>query len=93
MGFTSETGSFPWFLPDGQHLLFQGQGGGEVNLRIVAGSLDGSKSKVVATAGTIALYSLGHLLFPREGSLMAQPFDAKRLVTTGEAVPVAEQVS
>ena len=34
----------------------------------------------------------GRLLFLREGTLMAQPFDAKRLVLAGDPVPVAEHV-
>ena len=32
----------------------------------------------------------GHLIFVREGALMAQPFDAKRLELSGEAFPVAD---
>jgi hypothetical protein len=36
---------------------------------------------------------MGHLLFVREGTLMAQPFDSKRLELAGEAVPIAEQVA
>jgi len=32
----------------------------------------------------------GHLIFQREGSLMAQPFDPDRLHTVGEAFPIAE---
>ena len=39
-----------------------------------------------------AEYASGHMLFLRQSSLMAQPFDAKRFETTGEAVPIAEQV-
>ena len=35
---------------------------------------------------------LGQLLFLREGTLMAQPFDAKRLALAGDPVPVAERV-
>ena len=34
----------------------------------------------------------GRLLFLREGTLMAQPFDAKRLALAGDPVPVAERV-
>ena len=36
--------------------------------------------------------AVGHLLFLREGTLMAQPFDPARLELRGEPVPVAEQV-
>jgi len=34
----------------------------------------------------------GYLLFVQDGTLMAQPFDTGKLETTGDAVPVAEQV-
>ena len=34
----------------------------------------------------------GRLLFLREGTLMAQPFDARRLALSGDPVPVAERV-
>jgi hypothetical protein len=34
----------------------------------------------------------GRVLFLRQGTLMAQPFDAHRLELSGEAVPVAEKV-
>ncbi len=34
----------------------------------------------------------GYLLFYREGNLMAQPFDARALKLSGEAVPIAEKV-
>jgi len=34
----------------------------------------------------------GRLLFVREGTLLAQPFDARKLALTGDPVPVAQQV-
>ena len=42
-------------------------------------------------AGNV-LYAQGHLLFMRETTLMAQPFDARRLVLAGDAFPIAEQI-
>ena len=36
---------------------------------------------------------IGHLLFEREGTLMAQPFDERKLELAGDAVPVAEDVA
>jgi Tol biopolymer transport system component len=90
---SKEQGRFPSFLPDGQHYLYEVERGPAVTLRI--GSLDGSPSKElknVGNANTNAIYSQGHILYLREGTLMAQSFDTKRLETAGEAVPVAEQV-
>ncbi|MSO82980.1 MAG: hypothetical protein EXQ53_06760, partial [Acidobacteria bacterium] len=84
-----QQGSFPWFLPDGEHFLCQDQGDAGFSFRV--GSLDGGESTIVG-AGSNAIYAEGHLLFLGEGTLMSQPFDADRLVTTGEAVPLAEGV-
>ena len=92
---TREPGRFPWFLPDGQHFLFQASradvGVGLGVAPIPVASLDGSPTVTIGS-GSNALYAQGHVLFLREGTLMAQPFDAERLTTTGEGVPVAEQV-
>jgi Tol biopolymer transport system component len=82
-------GRFPWFLPDGRHFLYQV---GPGNLTIRVGSLDGGENKIVTEAGSNALYAQGYLLFLRNDTLMVQPFDPKRLATTGEAFPVAEQI-
>jgi Tol biopolymer transport system component len=42
--------------------------------------------------GSTAKYANGQLLFVRESTLMAQPFDVSTLATSGEAVPVVEQL-
>jgi dipeptidyl aminopeptidase/acylaminoacyl peptidase len=39
------------------------------------------------------MYAAGHLLFVREQTLLAQPFDVQRLELTGTAVPIAEDVA
>lgn len=83
---------FPWFLPDGRHFLFENLQPGSYDANIQVASLDSSEAKTVVRARSNVVYAGGRLLFLREDTLMAQPFDAKRLVTTGGAVPVAEQV-
>ena len=56
-------------------------------------SLDSSERKLLLNSDSSnVLYSQGHLLFLRETTLMAQPFDPQRLALTGEAFPVAEQI-
>jgi eukaryotic-like serine/threonine-protein kinase len=85
--------SFPWFLPDGRHFLFEAQtqaGITEVTLKI--GLLDSQEVKTVGPAQSNAVYSSGYLLYLRENVLMAQPFDETRLVVTGEPRPIAAQV-
>ena len=39
-----------------------------------------------------AAYAAGHIFFLRQNTLMAQPFDPKRLVFTSDASPVADPV-
>jgi Tol biopolymer transport system component len=84
--------TYPWFLPDGRHFLYSHRQAGDIPLQV--GSLDepGKPGKVVAQVHSNAAYAQGHLLYLRDGTLMAQPFDVKRLETTGEAVPVAEGI-
>jgi serine/threonine protein kinase len=89
------THRFPWFLPDGRHFLFgagMNTGTRDHPVAIRIGSLDSLDSKVLLEADSNAIYAQGYLLFLRETTLMAQPFDAKRLALTGEAAPLAEQV-
>jgi hypothetical protein len=57
------------------------------------GSLDGSENRRLLRAPAGVEYASGHILFPRERTLMAQPFDPDRLEFTGEAFPVAEKVA
>ena len=86
---------WPCFLPDGRHFLYLGRGSilseGETAAICVA-SLDSQGSKLLLRANSNTAYTQGHLLYLREGALLAQPFDARRLETTGDAFPIAEQI-
>ena len=95
--------SDPIFLPDGRHFLYVRRSTLAEHSGIYAGSLgvqpaQQSLTRIQATdfspayAPPVRGGSLGHLLFLREGALMAQPFDHRRLQTAGEPVPIAEQV-
>jgi len=78
-------GVYPWFLPDGQHFLFV-QSDGTIRL----GTLDSSATRVLVTqASSDAIYASGNLLFKQGSTLMAQPFDVKRLALTGGPAPIA----
>jgi len=85
---------WPHFLPDNRHFVFWARnslGGGEQSVR--AGSLDSPETKLILTGVTTASYASGYLLFMREQTLMAQPFDASRLELSGEATPIAEHLA
>jgi Tol biopolymer transport system component len=86
------THRYPWFLPDGCHFLFAAGDNLAEHRAIRIGSLDSLESRVLLEADSNAIYAQGYLLFLRETTLMAQPFDAKRLALTGEAAPLAEHV-
>jgi Tol biopolymer transport system component len=85
--------STPWFLPDGRHFLYTAWSQKPENRAIYVASLDSKSRTRLMTAEGKAIYSRpGYLLFLRERTLMARPFDADRLQFTGDAVPLAEEV-
>jgi serine/threonine protein kinase len=85
----------PTFLPDGKHFVYTITGSPEVS-GVYVGSLDakpGEQSKERILTTTLgAPYVGGNIFFLREGTLMAQPFDAGKLQLRGEPVPIAEHV-
>jgi Tol biopolymer transport system component len=88
--------TWPTFLPDGKHFVYFRSGPADVEGMYV-GSLDvdaakQSRQRILATA-VPAVFANGHLLFPRAGTLMAQPFDARRKELHESAVPVAQDVA
>jgi eukaryotic-like serine/threonine-protein kinase len=91
------THRWPQFLPDGRHFLYVA--GTPLTPRenptnaIMVGSLDSTESKLLLHSHASAQYALGHILFLRQSTLMAQSFDAKRLELRGEASPIADPVS
>ncbi len=89
-----ETGaSWPEFLPDGRHFLFLAFGQKTEDNTYRVGSLDSKESKAIAPAQSLLTFAPpGYLLFVRDSTLVAQRFDTKALKTTGEPVPLAEQV-
>jgi serine/threonine protein kinase len=94
--------AFPSFLPDGRHFVYSINSATPANKGIYVGSLDAKPEeqdlRQLVVTDQLAAYApssdpdVGHLLFVREGALMAQPFDARRLELTGEPVTVAERV-
>jgi hypothetical protein len=83
---------FPWFLPDNRHFLYTALSTEEGKTAVYVGDLDSKSRRKVLAGPTNAVYVSGYLLFGRDQTLMAQPFDVNKLTVTGEEVPVAEQL-
>jgi Tol biopolymer transport system component len=93
---------YPVFLPDRRHFLYS-RGVSKDKRAVYIGALDAKPEQQSRTALVKTDYSFayvpgsssgnGHLLFLNAGALLAQPFDDKRLILAGEAVPVADQVA
>jgi hypothetical protein len=85
----------PWFLPDGRHFLYSALSRDPQKGAVYAGDLASQTRKPVVSLATRAIYvNPGFLLYLRDRTVVvAQPFDTRTLVTTGDAVPVAEEVN
>jgi len=92
----------PVFLPDGRHFLYWRAGKPESE-GIYVGSLDDkpgqpTRKRLLATDHPVEFVpspdgDSGRILVLREGTLLAQSFDLRKLELVGETVPVAEQVA
>ena len=82
---------WPEFLPDGRHFLFMSGPAGGDNQALMVGELGSTERKeLFKTTSKVAYAAAGYLLYVREQTLVAQPFDAAKLAITGEPVPVGE---
>ncbi len=91
---------FPTFLPDGVHFLYYYRA--PKNAGIYVGSLNSTpgqqSSKLLVATPLSSGYApsedpaIGHLLFMRDGSLMTQAFDNRKLEPFGDPVLLVERV-
>jgi Tol biopolymer transport system component len=85
---------WPVFLADGRHFLFFVRSilNPEIN-GIYAGSLDSQDfHMVVRTFQGPAFEARGSILYVRDGAVVAQTFDERKLVTTGEPTVLPDRV-
>ena len=93
---TSSTGAsfvprvprFPAFLPDGDHFVFAMLQTASNESDIHLGSLQSGESELIIKDGANPVYSHDHLLFLRQGILMAQPFDVESRKLSGKPVSI-----
>lgn len=98
----------PSFLPDQKHFLYFARSSKPELTGVYIGEIgvapDKQESKLLMATSAAAVYTsspdlreatkgLGFLLFLREATLMAQPFDAEARELRGEPVPIADQIA
>jgi Tol biopolymer transport system component len=87
---------YPQFLPDGRHFLYMAANlsapANDPANSIRVGSIDGKGDKILLRVASGASYASGHLLYVRDGTLLAQEVDLSRLVTKGEPVPIVQRL-
>jgi Tol biopolymer transport system component len=86
--------SWPQFLPDGRHLLYFA-GNGDQNKSAIYVQELGSAARVLVMRNRLRgeWAPPGYLLFPREGTLFAQPMDPNSFQLSGEPASVAEGIN
>jgi Tol biopolymer transport system component len=80
--------TFPHFLPDGRHYFFLA--GGRERASYV-GTLDSNKRvPLPGIASAVAYSPSGHVIFIRDGTLVAQPFSPDHLELIGQPVAIVD---
>src|SRR6202165_1114917 len=78
---------WPVFLPDGKHFLYLASNfSGQLEYNaIFLGSLDSQETRLLVNTSANAAYAEpGYLLYLRDNALVAQPFDRRHYVLSGE---------
>jgi Tol biopolymer transport system component len=86
---------WPQFLPDGRHFLFTARSDLPEHTGIYVASLanPGLATRLVSAQSPAVFVPPGFLLFLRDDTLLAQPFDVSSLSLAGTATPVAGNVA
>ncbi len=83
---------WPSLLPDGKHYLYLSWTSETDKRAIFAGTLGSSDKTRLLAADSNPQYAPGYLLFRRDATVLAQPFDAERLTLSGGPAQIAGDV-
>jgi serine/threonine protein kinase/roadblock/LC7 domain-containing protein len=87
---------WPFFLPDGNHFLYNAVNHDSPNspdTAVFFASIDGKENRLLFRTNSSAVYATGYLLSLRDNALVAQPFDPSAGKFTGEAQTLTENVN
>jgi DNA-binding winged helix-turn-helix (wHTH) protein/Tol biopolymer transport system component len=83
--------AFPYFLPDGRQFLYVVNSLEKQWSGVYVGSLGSPVTHRLLDVDTGAIYAKsGHLLYSRDGVIVAQSFDATRLALKGKPIPIVQ---
>jgi len=86
--------AWPAFLPDGRHFLYTVVSPERETAGVYVGELGTTKSqRLIDVMSSCAYAAPGFLLYARDTTLYAQPFDTGRLQLLGDPVPIADAVA
>lgn len=84
---------FPVFLPDGKRFLYYALSSDPAHSGIYVKSIDSNDARLVVSGGSRFAYaSAGYLVYARDGSLVAHPFDLNSATVTGDPVATRDRV-
>jgi serine/threonine protein kinase len=97
----AESGHFwPTFLPDGRRFLYLAWSTEAADRAVFTGQLGTGERARLVSAESNAVYAPsggspapGYLIFHRQATLFAQPFDAANLASAGDPIHLADQVA
>jgi serine/threonine-protein kinase len=84
---------WPEVLPRGKDVIFTVQQT-SAEMEIVVLSLEtGERRRLLSHANFARYVPSGHLIYSREGDVLAAPFDISRLATTGPSLPIVDDLA
>ena len=94
---------WPNFLPDGRHFLYVGRSETEKQTYLRLATIEDGRTTPLLSSCSRAQYvpsdpnrpagnRSGFLLYARDGSLLAQPFDSRQLRLVGDPIPAGQEI-
>jgi Tol biopolymer transport system component len=86
---------WPWVLPDGKHFLYLAvnhNAAASPETAVFFASLDGKENRLLLHSLSSTVFVAEHLLYLRENTLVAQPFDPSSGQLRGDPRPLSENV-
>ena len=84
--------AWPTFLPDGRRFVYSARSREPDKSTLYLASIDTPGRTRLVDVNSCVDYVPGYLVYQRNGTLMAHPFDEKNGRLTGDAIPIVENV-